>query len=200
MQSRTAPRETRAERSRRIREELITTAGRVFRRRGYHDTSLDRIAAEAGYTKGAVYSNFSGKDDLFLAIFDRQVEARFRVLVKAMEAGGHRAVAHRYSELIDQDPEWSMLMVEFTAHAAREPELRAALAQRNRALTARVAEVEGRVSEASTDPAMAHRISAATLVVASGLVVECMVDPAAVPESIAEDLILRFIEGEGARE
>ncbi len=39
----------------------------VFLRRGFHGASLDEIAEEAGYTKGAVYSNFAGKDDLYLA-------------------------------------------------------------------------------------------------------------------------------------
>ena len=57
-------------------EQVIEAAARVFARRGYHKATVDEIASEAGFTIGALYSNFSGKEELFLAIADRQAEAR----------------------------------------------------------------------------------------------------------------------------
>ncbi|MGD2046780.1 MAG: TetR/AcrR family transcriptional regulator [Gemmatimonadota bacterium] len=188
-------RETRAERSARIREELVVAAARVFRRDGFHGASLDRVSAEAGYTKGAVYSNFDGKDDLFFAVYDRQVTHRFDQLTEAFDAGGMREAIHRYMRLVDEDRAWSILLVEFTAYASRHPHLRAALAQRSRALTARVADHVG--SSVSEDPDVVERISLAALTVSTGVTVRRVVDPGGVPEDLAEALVLRFMEGEG---
>jgi len=57
-------RETRAERQARTRAELIATAATVFAQRGYEGASVEEIAEQAGYSHGAVYSNFAGKSDL----------------------------------------------------------------------------------------------------------------------------------------
>lgn len=59
---------TREESKARTREELIRAANRLFLRNGYVATSLANIAEEAALTKGAVYSNFESKEDLFLAL------------------------------------------------------------------------------------------------------------------------------------
>src|SRR5260370_22754383 len=52
------------------RQHLLEAAAIVFTRNGFHGSSLDEVAATAGFTKGAVYSNFKSKDDLFLALLD----------------------------------------------------------------------------------------------------------------------------------
>ena len=52
------------------RRHLLDAAAVVFARDGFHGASLDDVAATAGFTKGAVYSNFKSKEDLFLAVFD----------------------------------------------------------------------------------------------------------------------------------
>src|ERR1700675_4137539 len=70
------------------REYLLEAAARVFAEHGYHGASLDEVAAVAGFTKGAVYSNFKNKEDLFLALFranyDREMDA-LRVTLEASE-------------------------------------------------------------------------------------------------------------------
>src|SRR5436853_4965753 len=66
----------RAERKERTKSELVEAARAVFLRRGFHGASVEEIAEEAGYTKGAVYSNFDGKDALFLAAFEEHFERR----------------------------------------------------------------------------------------------------------------------------
>ena len=65
---------TRVERRERTREELIAAADDLFTARGFHATSVDEIALEAGYTKGAVYSNFESKEDLFFAVYERRAK------------------------------------------------------------------------------------------------------------------------------
>ena len=62
------PRLTREQSKARTRSELLRAANRLFVRRGFHETSINDIADEAGVTRGAVYSNFETKDDLFLAL------------------------------------------------------------------------------------------------------------------------------------
>lgn len=65
---------SRRDRQRQTREALIFASRKVFAEDGYHAASLDRIAREAGFSKGAVYSNFDGKSALFLAVMDKNLE------------------------------------------------------------------------------------------------------------------------------
>src|SRR5215211_6310744 len=58
----------RDEQQRHIRAQLLDAAERVFARQGYQGASIQAIAAEAGYSHGAIYSNFNGKEDLFLVL------------------------------------------------------------------------------------------------------------------------------------
>src|SRR5947209_16881972 len=69
------------ERGREARDELLDAALRVFARRGYRRASVDEIAAEAGYSKGALYWHFPGKHELFIALIDERIDAPTRELV-----------------------------------------------------------------------------------------------------------------------
>ncbi len=78
---------TRPESKARTREALISAARRVFAAEGYSGASLDKIAAEAGYTKGAVYAHFASKEELFLSLLSdglmRQIERLETLLADA---------------------------------------------------------------------------------------------------------------------
>jgi AcrR family transcriptional regulator len=120
---------TRVERTERIKAELVAVAGRVFLRHGFHRASLEEIAAEAGYTKGAVYSNFEGKDELFLAVLDDQYERQPHTQAALMREAttleaGLRAAAQQLEERYRQNPDWIPLLVEFWTHASRRAHLR----------------------------------------------------------------------------
>jgi AcrR family transcriptional regulator len=122
----------RDERKRRTRGDLLETARRVFEERGFHAASLEEIADTAGYTKGAIYSNFEGKDELFLAVLTEHIERRARAVVdvaldgKDFEASV-RAVARSGVELGEREPAWIPLLVEFWTHVSTRPDLRAAV-------------------------------------------------------------------------
>ena len=75
---------TRAERKELTRELLLDAAIEVFAQRGYHGASLEDVAAAAGFTKGAVYSNFETKADLFLALLVRETARRNVALARAV--------------------------------------------------------------------------------------------------------------------
>jgi AcrR family transcriptional regulator len=104
--------------------------------RGFHGASLDEISAEAGYTTGAVYSRFAGKDALFLAVLDDHIDRRLARYAAAVEDAADFESAGR--ELVRAaiaagrgEPGGTPLLTEFWTHAARRDELRAAVNERN---------------------------------------------------------------------
>ena len=134
-----ATRLSRSERQTRTRAQLLEAAQRVFLRDGFHGASLDAIAEEAGYTTGAVYSNFRGKDDLFLAVLDAEARRRFPLHTEAMlRAGsveeGLRASAREMAGYAREHPGWTAVYVEFWTHASRRPELRRRVAEQHERL------------------------------------------------------------------
>src|SRR4029078_9809772 len=83
----------RAEQVERNRRDLLVAARAVVREVGYARASIDAIAEAAGFTKGAVYSHFSSKADLFLSLLeDRIDERRHRQQEAIEEAGAHGAL------------------------------------------------------------------------------------------------------------
>jgi len=115
------------------RERLLDAALQVFSRRGYYAASVDEIAAEAGYSKGAVYSNFSNKEELFLALIDRRFakDAReYPGIINYMNEGLPVEEGSDFKEQIMKDSTWNILMVEFFLYAIREGSHRDELATR----------------------------------------------------------------------
>src|SRR5438105_15844263 len=76
---------TRAESQARTRAHLLEAAAEVFARRGFHGASVEEVADVAGYTKGAVYSNFASKDELFLAVLEGRMQAQVELLGRLSE-------------------------------------------------------------------------------------------------------------------
>ncbi len=122
----------------RTRDALVAAAAAAFRRHGYHQASAEAIAADAGFTRGALYANFAGKEGLFLAVMEREFAARFETLSTARNPD---AFARLYLKAVDEDPEWSLALLEFTIHAARTPGLRDQLIASNKRLRAHTVDV-----------------------------------------------------------
>ena len=134
-----AVRLTRTQRQEQTRTQLLDAALRVFLRRGFHGASLDEIAEEAGYTTGAVYSNFKGKDDLFLAVLDAEARRRTPLHSALMLDApsieeGLRASAREMAQYARDHPGWTGVYVEFWTHASRRPELRRKVAEQHERL------------------------------------------------------------------
>jgi AcrR family transcriptional regulator len=123
-----AVRMSRAERRERTRQELLTAAEACFVTQGFHATSVDEVAERAGYTKGAVYSNFASKEDLFFAVYERRVERALTEVVPGLRrAGAEHAfdwVATATIERRDRDDGWLAVFFEFWGHVVRHGELR----------------------------------------------------------------------------
>jgi AcrR family transcriptional regulator len=193
---------TRAERKQQTRAELLDAAQRVFLRDGFHGASLAAIAEEAGYTFGAVYSNFEDKDDLFLAVLD--AESRWRVPLHAdllLDApspeAGLRASAREFAQYAREHPDWTGVYVEFWTHASRRPELRRRVAERHQRLIDEVTEL---VEESArrwgiefTVPA--REVVRGTYALSRGLGLERLLDPEATPLAQFEELFLAYVMG-----
>ena len=123
---------------------LVETARAMFLRDGYAATSLEKVAEEAGFSKGAVYSNFDGKDDLCLAVLETiHHEVAEAVLGSLRGAATVEQALGAFDQWADArlgDPDWSALEAEFAARSRRDPRLRAALGERNVRIRAIIAE------------------------------------------------------------
>lgn len=125
---------TQERRRQQTRDHLLAAAAQVFAERGFHGATLDEVARVAGFTKGAVYSNFKNKDDLFLALFRANYEREMAQVVATLESSTVPAV-ERLSDFValvqkesHQAPNSALLYLEFWLYAARNPEGRAQLA------------------------------------------------------------------------
>ena len=108
------------------RTRLLTAAGTVFAERGYDRASLDDVAVAAGLTKGAVYSSFASKEELFYALMRERIRERLELVTKAVERQATvrditRDAASALAELISSQAEWHLLFIEFWARAVRDP-------------------------------------------------------------------------------
>lgn len=149
---------TREQQRAKTRDDLLQAAAEVFARHGYHATSVDMVAETAGYTKGAVYSNFSSKEELFLALLEERREQTMadvqRVMDESAPADRAEAFGQRRDRLAQWTPEWFLLEAEFELYAARHPEVRARVAERQAATREVVtAAVERHIADLDLEPA-----------------------------------------------
>jgi len=126
-------RKTRAESQAETRAQLLKTARQLFFDDGYHPTSLEKVADAAGYSKGAVYSNFRNKDELCTAVLDEVRAERLAEIMQIMSQPDTPAridALRSWAERVIGDPGWTTLEVEFAAHARPNEQLRTELAGR----------------------------------------------------------------------
>lgn len=124
------PRLSREESRLQTRTQLLATAKRLFVERGFGATSLRDIAAEAGYTQGAFYSNFASKEDLFVALMRERSRTQVTDIARTLSdpsasADDILAALETWARKLDAEPEWSVLGVEFKLQGARNPEFAA---------------------------------------------------------------------------
>jgi AcrR family transcriptional regulator len=196
---------TRAEKQVQTRTRLIDAAARVFARRGFQAATVEEIAERAGYSHGAVYSNFAGKEELFLAVFERYMAQRIDEVTRASEVQGTfperaRAAADQWMERFGEDRETFLLHLEFMIHAARNPKLSKQLGERMAVLRL---EVERRIAERAAKTATPLPLPPAELALilralGIGLAVEALNAPGEVNTRLYGDfvaLIAGVLEG-----
>ena len=144
------------------RARLLDAAADVFARRGFEAASLDEVAEAAGYTKGAIYSNFASKTELIGALMARRIDQQAADAEVELEGvtleQGLRALDERSRTREDADRVWAILAVEFWLQAMRDERARTAMAaQYERARTLTAAMIAGKYADAGHQPPLPPR-------------------------------------------
>jgi AcrR family transcriptional regulator len=190
--------QTRAERQAQTREDLIDAAEELFTANGFHATSLDAVAIAAGYTKGAVYSNFSSKEDLFFAVYERRV-ARHEAHVAELFAEPHdarEAILRVIAAVGDlrrrRQDGWMAVFLEFWTHVLRHPEHRARFGEAHSRAVAPFKDALERFADQRgiTLAIPADQLAVAMFAMENGIGLERLTDP----ESADADLPLRLVQ------
>jgi AcrR family transcriptional regulator len=187
-----APRRpTRKEKQAETRDRLLAAAERVFLRHGLQGSSVEEIAAEAGFTRGAFYSNFKSKDELFVALLQDRVYRQYAQMAEeAQEQPGTPRERLRWGiervRDVQKGEEGSWLFrlwLECLTQAARDEEFRKLAAtfwSGNRALLAE--QTKGTFKELGRKPPLpAKQIATAMIALDVGLAVQHLVDPDEAP-------------------
>ena len=190
--------QTRAERQAQTREDLIDAAEALFTSHGFHATSLDAVAIAAGYTKGAVYSNFSSKEDLFFAVYERRVErheAHVAELFSEPPDAGEailRVVAAVGDLRRRRADGWMAVFLEFWTHVLRHPEHRARFGEAHKRAVEpfRIALERYAVQQGITLAIPADQLATALFAMENGIGLERLTDPG----SAEPDLPVRLVE------
>lgn len=190
-----APRPTRKDQQARTRARLMAAAGRTFARHGLHRTSVALIAADAGFTKGAFYANFSSKEDLILALMEERFADRIAALDAELGGPGSptehaRAGGAEFTAYLRSDAEWERLFFAFASHAARDAAFRGELAARWQILIAAMASRIGAYAEATglALASEADRFALMVFTMANGVALQRLVDPE-VPDELLSDML-----------
>jgi AcrR family transcriptional regulator len=161
------------------RRRLLDAAIAVVADRGFHAASVDAIAEEAGYSVGAIYSNFGGKDDLFLAVFDEHA-AWFECVLSDASAETSSI------ETLLADEKQFLVFVSFWSYAVRSAKTRRRLAARMARFRGHVARmVEQRAAQQGLKlTAPPEQVATLALALFRGIALERLADRDAVPDGL----------------
>jgi AcrR family transcriptional regulator len=193
---------TRAESKARTRERLLRAARTVFEREGYHGASLKRIAAEAGFTKGAVYSTFESKADVMLALIGAQAARRQEEVEELYRSASDpwqalTAFSRRFGKETAAERDWWTAVIEFMVVVGRDETLRARYADHHDASRRTTGAAARRwMRETGTRSVIPpERLATAAMALNIGLTVESLLAPTEVPQSLYVDAQLSLFRG-----
>jgi AcrR family transcriptional regulator len=195
---------TRKEKQAHTRFCLMESAAKVFARRGLQQASIDEVAGDAGFTKGAFYANFKSKEELFLAMLDERFAQRIEQIDRVWSSEGDlrdkaRQAGQDFADYLS-DEEWSRLFFEFAAYAARNEDFRQELVTRYRALRDRVADLyRRRKDEMGIEPSVPpEQVAVMIFAMANGLALEKLLEPEVVADDAFGTMLMSFFAGLGA--
>jgi len=196
----TARRMTREQSRAATRERLLAAARSVFARSGFHGASVEEIASEAGFSTGALYSNFDGKEDLFLVLMEREIAEHAREIVEAVPSASvaerARGGARQWMTMIEREPDVLLLFMEFWAYGVRDagvrPKVAERFAQMREVLTRLVADGVRELDLELTLPA--EQLAIAIDALADGIARQKLADPEAVPDELMGRVLALLLE------
>jgi len=183
-----------------VRHRLLDAALAVFASRGFDSATLDQVAEAAGLTKGAIYSNFASKEDLFYTMMNEQALRRaeaVRTALAARVAGqddqeAARGIGQLLSDAFTRERDWQLVFLDFWGRAVRDDAAHAQFLTHRRAMRQAIAEhVQEALGPAlATSEFTADEIITVVLALTNGLVIEKYIDPGLA----AGDLLGRILE------
>ena len=181
------------------RQELLEAAARVFAERGFQGASVEAVSEEAGYSTGALYSNFASKEELFLSLYEERMARRGRELRDIMRAARDRrsgvaAAADTVDESLREDRDFFLLYFEFALHAARHPDFgRRFEAVRREGLSELAAAFSDGLSQAGLDSEIGgEELAEAVRALSYGLALDNLIDGPGAPHLVSRVLQLIF--------
>jgi AcrR family transcriptional regulator len=202
---------TRARRREMTKRHLMDAAAVIFARDGFHGASLDDVAAAAGFTKGAVYSNFAGKEDLFLAVFEERFAQEQSEMQRALteqeqpySLGDETEAFSRVRGVIDRtwDDEWTALYLEFVLYAQRNEEAARKLAEcvrRQREMTVGMLDDAYKAVDYMPDTPLPV-FATLSIALFDGLALGRLADPGAFDEQMLTEALALLIRAIGANQ
>jgi AcrR family transcriptional regulator len=193
---------TRKEKQAHTRECLMQSAATVFARRGLQQASIDEVAEDAGFTKGAFYANFKNKEELFLAMLDERFAKRIADIERVIASEGSAAEkARRYGDVFAEslraDREWERLFFEFSVYAVRDEDFRQELVTRYRAMRGRIAAaLQADAHQYGKEPALPlDQVALMTSAMSNGFALEKLLEGEAVPDELYGTMLMVFFAG-----
>ncbi|MDM4139121.1 MULTISPECIES: TetR/AcrR family transcriptional regulator [Mycobacterium] len=182
-----------------VRDRILDAASKVFAAEGFAGATIDAIGQAAGFTKGAVYSNFESKDELFLALLDREFELRGEQIAIALDrsdgdtAAAAREVSRSVLDSVRDHSDYYVLLVEYWLRAQRDPQLRERLIGRRRAAADQALHI---VESTDTVPGDRRLTDVAQLVVTLnlGVAMEEVLRPGTINPDLLAQLITALLE------
>lgn len=182
-----------------VRDRILDAASKVFAAEGFAGATIDAIGQAAGFTKGAVYSNFESKDELFLALLDREFELRGEQIAIALDrsdgdtAAAAREVSRSVLDSVRDHSDYYVLLVEYWLRAQRDPQLRDRLIERRRAAADQALHI---VESTDTVPGDRRLTDIAQLVVTLnlGVAMEEVLRPGTINRDLLAQLITALLE------
>jgi AcrR family transcriptional regulator len=181
-----------------VRDRILDAASKVFAAEGFAGATIDAIGQAAGFTKGAVYSNFGSKDELFLALLDREFELRGEQIATALESDGDSAataqtLSRSVLDSVHDHADYYVLFVEYWLRAVRDPELRERLIARRRAAAAEQADNFTDSSAAASGRPLAD-LAQLVVTMNLGIAMEEVLRPGTIDPELLAQLITALLE------
>jgi AcrR family transcriptional regulator len=194
---------TRKQKQAHTRACLMESAASVFARRGLQQASIDEVAEDAGFTKGAFYANFKNKEELFLAMLDERFSKRIEDIEDVIAGEGSAADKARrggdeFARRLSADPEWERLFFEFSAYAARDEDFREELVTRYRAMRQKIAAALSAHSEHAEKGEMGlpyDQIALMLCIMGNGFALEKLLEADGIADEVYGQMLAVFFSG-----
>lgn len=170
----------------------------VFARMGFHGASIDRIAEEAGYTKGAFYAHFETKETLFMALFEERMKREVTSLTETLGPSFTldqliRFLTRSYEQETEESRTWDLLKMEFVLYALREAALRKSFAELVKRTVNRLELDLAPVLKDGNKPDAANRAAWAVVAFESGLAIYHYLMDGDLPDGLLADVLGKLL-------